>query len=358
MAARNIAVPEVTFAFSIDKLDIAELQQAIGTGTSKGGTTAGAPASPSRLSAKGAIDVGTILVSGVALSRVHSDVNLTNGVLALMPLTAEVFGGKETGGITVDMRSQPAKVALNTNLSEVDAQKLLAATTSLKQTLSGLLGAGLNATVSLSGAEMARTLNGNLNLQLKNGRLAGVNILNQLAGVAKFLGYRQNPQAYTDIVQLAGDLKVTNGVASTDNLRLQIDGGTLAGAGTMNLVTQALDLRITAMLDRAMSQKVGGTQIGGFLTTALANSNGELVIPAVVTGTFAQPRFMPDAGRVAEMKLKNLLPASNAVRSAAEKLTGVSSAPRTDNPPSAVRGVLGVFDRLRGKGQKSGSEKP
>jgi hypothetical protein len=67
---------------------------------------------------------------------------------------------------------------------------------------------------------------------------------------------------------------------------------------------------------------------------------------------------MPDAGGVAEMKLKNVLSASDAVRSAAEKLTGVSSAPRADTPPSAVRGVLGVFDRLRGKGQKSGAEKP
>ena len=47
---------------------------------------------------------------------------------------------------------------------------------------------------------MARSLNGTLNLQLANGRLAGVDILNQLAGVAKFLGYRQNSQAYTDIV--------------------------------------------------------------------------------------------------------------------------------------------------------------
>ena len=90
---------------------------------------------------------------------------------------------------------------------------------------------------------------------------------------------------------------MVNGLASTDNLRLQIDGGTLARAGTINLVTQALDLRVTGVLDRAMSQKVGGTQIGGFRTTALANSKGELVIPALVTGTFAQPRFMPDAGR-------------------------------------------------------------
>ena len=344
MAARNLAAPEVTFGFHIDKLDIAELQQSIGGGPTPAARGAAEPA-PGRLSAKGSIDVDTLLVNGIALNRVHSDVTLAKSVLEMAPLTAEIFGGKETGTMTVDMRSQPARVALNTSLSEVDAQKLLAATTSMKQTLSGLLAAGLNATVSLTDAEMVRTLNGTLNLNLKNGRLAGVNILNQLAGVAKFLGYRENPQAYTDLVQLAGDLKVTNGVATTDNLRIQIEGGTLTGTGTMNLVTQALDLRITAMLDRGMSQKVGGTQIGGFLTTALANNSGELVIPALVTGTFAQPRFLPDAGRVAEMKLKNLIPASGSAGSGAEK-----------GAPAAVRGAMGLIERLRG-GQKEGAGK-
>jgi uncharacterized protein involved in outer membrane biogenesis len=357
MTARNAAAPDVAFAFNIDKLDIAELQQAIGSGSGKGSGSGGA--APRGLNAKGTIDVGTILVSGVTLNNVHSDVALSNSVLALAPLTAEIFGGKETGSITVDMRAQPAKVVLNTKLAGVDAQKLLAATTSMKQTLYGLLAAGVNANLSLApGDEMAKSLNGDLNLQLTNGRLAGVNILNQLAGVAKFLGYRQNPQAYTDIVQLAGDLKVVNGLASTDNLRLQIDGGTLTGGGTMNLVTQALNLRITGVLDRAMSQKVGGTQIGGFLTTALANTNGELVIPALVTGTFAQPRFMPDAGRVAEMKLKNLLPTSSGAGAAAAGLSGVLKSPSAAKPSDAVQGALGIFDALRGRREKTEPKKP
>ena len=131
MTARNATVPEVTFSFNIDKLDIAELQQAISSGTGKG---AGAGAT-TRLERERVYYVGTILVSGVALNHVHSDVALSNGVLALARLTAEVFGGKETGSITIDMRAQPAKVALDTKLAGVDAQKLLAATTSVNNTL-------------------------------------------------------------------------------------------------------------------------------------------------------------------------------------------------------------------------------
>ena len=113
---------------------------------------------------------------------------------------------------------------------------------------------------------------------------------------------------------MAGDLKVSNGLARTDNLQMQIEGATLAAAGTVNLVDQALNLKVTAVLDREMSQKVGGTRIGGYMQTALANSRGELVIPALVSGTLAQPSFSPDAARMAEMKLKNLLPSAGPIR--------------------------------------------
>jgi len=53
---------------------------------------------------------------------------------------------------------------------------------------------------------------------------------------------------------------------------------------------------------------VGGTGVGGYLTTALANKNGELVVPLIVTGTFEKPRFAPDLGKIAQMKLENLAP--------------------------------------------------
>jgi uncharacterized protein involved in outer membrane biogenesis len=304
------------------------------------------------MTAKGSVDVGTLLIGGLALERVHADAVLSNGVLVLQPLTAGLFGGKQAGSLTLDTRSQPPTLALNTKLENVDAQKLLAATTSIRQVIVGLLAADVEANVALApGAELARSLNGRLNLQLSNGRLAGVNILNQLAGVAKFLGYRENSQVYTDVAQLAGDLKVVNGLATTDNLRLQIEGGTVTGQGAMNLATQALDMRVTAVLDRAMSQKVGGTQIGGFLQTALANNKGELVIPALVTGTFAQPRFQPDAARVAEMKLKNLVPAVSPA------LSDVLKTPGAAQPSDALQSVFGAIDAMRRSAGKDQQKK-
>jgi hypothetical protein len=84
-------------------------------------------------------------------------------------------------------------------------------------------------------------------------------------------------------------------------------------------------MRATAALSQAFSQKVGGNSISGFMNTALANQQGQLVIPCRVTGTLSNPKFTPDVQQVAQMKLKGLMPDA-------------------DNPSSAVS----VLNRLLG----------
>ncbi|MDZ4799834.1 MAG: AsmA family protein, partial [Bryobacteraceae bacterium] len=298
---------EATFDLDVDRIDGAEWQKATTS------TQPAASASPSRLRARGNIRVGHLLTQGLVLDNVRTEATLDNGVLRLDPLTAELFGGRESGGIVVDTRPKVPTVELRTKFEGVDANKLLSATTSVKQVITGLLLAGADARISLAAtpAEMARSLNGALTMKLTKGQLKGTNILNQLSAIGRFAGYGDAAKPFTDIVQLDGDLNVVDGLARTENLRMQIDGATLGMTGLVSLVDQTLNLKVTAVLDREMSRRVGGTGIGGYLNTALANSQGELVIPALVTGTLENPKFAPDAARMAEMKMKQLLPSAS-----------------------------------------------
>jgi AsmA protein len=306
LAAKSIrsTVPGVEFDIEADKVDSAEWQSAVNpaSGSSSGGS---AP----KLRGRGALRIGRLLAQGIAMENVRAEAALDNGVLTLDPLTADLFGGKQTGRIAVDTRPKVPALAIRTKLDNVDANKLLSATTSMKQLLHGLLLAGGDAKLSLASSpeEIARSLNGALNLRLTKGRLTGTHVLNQLATIGRFVGYNPASQPFTDILQLDGDVKVTDGVARTDNLRMQIQGAAVSLAGVVNLVDQGVDLKLTAVLDRATSQKVGGTGIGGFLNTALANPQGELIIPALVTGTLAKPKFTPDAGRMVELKARGLM---------------------------------------------------
>ena len=185
---------------------------------------------------------------------------------------------------------------------------------------------------SITSAEVTRAINGTLNLSLNDLRMNGADVGHQLASIAGFLKPGQTDQGFTNISRMTGNVVVTNGVAQTNNLQALLDIGNIAVTGNANLVTQALNLKANAVLSKATSQQVGGSGVGGYMNTALSNSQGELVIPILVTGTFQNPRFAPDLQSVAQMKLKGLVPDFN-------------------NPGGALSGVLGNF-----LGQKKGTQ--
>src|SRR5260370_25904726 len=91
------------------------------------------------------------------------------------------------------------------------------------------------------------------------------------------------PKNFTNLVQLSGNFNVRDGVAKTSNLKAVIDGGTIAANGTVNLADQSLNLHVTAVLNKTLSQPVGGSQIGGFMNNALANRPNEHVLPINLT---------------------------------------------------------------------------
>jgi AsmA protein len=210
---------------------------------------------------------------------------------------------------------------------------------------------------SLSSNEIMRALNGTADLNFNNVKYSGANISHELSTIAGFLNANAGSQSSggaTNISKLTGNIQVRNGVAQTNNLNAVLDIGNVGAAGTANLVDQTLNLRVTAVLSQSASQKAGGTSVGGFMQTALANSQGELVVPALVTGTFSNPKFAPDVQQIAQMKLKGLLPNLQNPGSLAGALQGLlgGAKPNTagnqsqtqqqpNNPLDQVLGILG-----------------
>jgi AsmA protein len=174
---------------------------------------------------------------------------------------------------------------------------------------------------SLTSGGMARDLNGTAAINFHDVRYSGADMSHELTAIAGILGLHQQNQGFTNINKMTGDIAIKNGIAQTSNTEALLDIGNVGIAGTANLIDEALNLRVTAVLPSEVTQKAGGTNVAGYLKTALANSQGQLVIPAMVTGTFKNPRFEPDLQQVAQMKLKGLIP-------------------NFDNPTSAASGIL------------------
>jgi AsmA protein len=313
LKAKNFAAPNLQFNLSADKVDTNELQQLRAkTPSTKSPGESGGAGLLQKASGSGSIAVNTIVASDIVMSNVRSGVKLNQGVIELSPLTADIYGGKETGAIVLDTRPATPTCSVRAKFRGVDTNKVLSATSALKDKLYGSLSSDANLIFALASSnDLARTLNGTVSFNVLNGRLKNINILDQIGKVGKFLGAAGQSGNDTEIKKLAGTLNLKNGVAHTDNLVAALNEGSLSGNGTINLADQGIDMRVSAVLASGVSNNVGGTNIGGFLTTALANNKGELVVPVRVTGTLANPTFLPDTEAIAQMKLKSLLPTAS-----------------------------------------------
>jgi len=315
LSAKNFAAPELQFQLSSNNFDLADFETPGKPAPEAAKTQTNPPASNqpgllTKATGSGTIDAKTIRAEGFVLNNTHAQCKLDKGVVTLAPLTTDIFGGKENGSATLDLRPANTLCAVNAKFTGVDTNALLSAVSTAKNTLYGSLAADTNLHFALvSSDQLPRTLNGTMSFNVTNGELKNVNILNEVSKVGKFLGSAPGQGGNsTKLDKLGGTLNIVNGVASTNNLTAVMPAGSLAANGTMDLSSQALNLHMTAALASGASQAVGGTKVGGFLNTALANNQGELVIPVIVGGTMAHPSFAPDAEALAKMKLNNLLP--------------------------------------------------
>jgi len=277
-----------------------------------------------KITAKGSLATGELISNGLTLTQLKAGVALDHGVATLAPLTAGLFGGTVSGSIQTDLRPATPTYRTTLKMSQVDANGLLSAITPVKQTVFGKLVS--DGTLSFTGtteATFSKSLNGTLSLRLSQGRLMGVNLLNEVGRVGKFLGISGDASNFTKINLLSAALAIEAGIAHATDLKLEIDGAAVNGNGNINIVNQGLDLRLVASLSKEMTARAGGTGIGGIMVTALSDSTGSLVVPVRVTGTVNQPHVSPDAEKFAQMKLQML-----------------------KNPAEAVFGILG---RIGGK---------
>jgi uncharacterized protein involved in outer membrane biogenesis len=176
---------------------------------------------------------------------------------------------------------------------------------------------------SFNATTLIRALNGTMNLDFNALRIAGFNVARELGVLGGFLDGSSGSDAFTDILKLTGQIAVKNGVAQSDNLKAEMALGHLAAAGTADLASEALNLKLSAVLTKASTEKVGGARVGGYMRTALSNSEGELVVPAIVTGTFKQPKFAPDVQAIVQLQKQKLIPGYQPGQKTSETIKGI-----------------------------------
>ncbi|MCH9671855.1 MAG: AsmA family protein [Gammaproteobacteria bacterium] len=311
----DFAKAALRFDIDVDSIDAdrylppvaAQATQPASTPAGAAGQAAAFPLDTLRaLDIDGKAKVGKLKISKLNSSNVRATVKAKNGSVKLGPLAANLYEGTYSGNINLDATGSQAKLAVNEVFKGIQAGTLME---DLQGKEGKILGkTDLSAKLTASGADvngMKQTLGGKVRFDFRNGAIKGFNLLHMIREAkAKITGQTVSSDGVanqTDFSELGGTINFKDGVANNPDLAVKSPFFRVKGAGTANLVTEAIDYRTTASIV-ATSKGQGGKEI---------NDLAGIDIPLKVGGTFASPTYGLDieglARSLAESKAKDLL---------------------------------------------------
>lgn len=244
-----------------------------------------------------AITAAQATAGGVQARNFSTQLTHDGDSIALQSLRMELFGGRYEGTITARLGTQ-LSATLDSKVTDVDVAQL-AAFGGAADTITGRLsGAG---TFNGSGAEFSqllRSARGTGTATIVNGTIRRLHLVRT---VILFFG-RPAPDSGegTDrFDRLDVGFSLANRVLRAQSFSFHSPDADMAGAGTLNLDSDALDGRVDVTLSEALSAQAG-TDLMRY-----TREGNRVVLPAVIGGTLKTPRLTIDVAAAAKRGLRN-----------------------------------------------------
>ncbi|MBS0365341.1 MAG: AsmA family protein [Proteobacteria bacterium] len=253
----------------------------------------------------GRLTAGQVRVAGVTLSRLTAVLAARDGVLRAAPTTATLYDGTLRGDLALDSRAAVPRLQIDETLDAVAVAPLLR---DLMGKPSRISGRGHVVThLSARGSDAAaimRSLSGHLAARLDGGAVEGVDLWFEINRAAALIGKgalsagvlsagSDSGRTRFDAFSATADL--TDGVATTRDLNIVSQNLRLAGQGTFNIVSEAVNYQVHAMV---LKQPTAGP---------VNNANLLADIPATITGTLTHPAIRPDLQGIARARVQQEL---------------------------------------------------
>lgn len=306
--------PNVTFDVDLDKIDL-DRYMPPKSETKAESTTAKAPAGGGqskpdygplrRLILDGKLKAGEVIVNKARLGNLLMNVRAKNGVIQIAPLQIDLYQGNMTLNSDVNVTQSVPRSQIKLQLKNVQAGPLMKDQLD-KDFLEGLANADIN--LSMSGDDPAvikKTLNGSGEVRFNDGAIKGVDLVGIIRSArAALSGQSQAAEVgtRTDFTELVAPFSITNGVVNTSDTRMQSPLIRVQAAGKANLVSESLDFRIEPKL------------VGTLKGQGDQQDRSGVMVPVVVSGTFAAPKFAPDLEAVAKQQLQEKVLESDKVK--------------------------------------------
>jgi uncharacterized protein involved in outer membrane biogenesis len=236
---------------------------------------------------------------GLPLTALTATCRMRGGDVLLEDLGVGLLGGRYTGAAAFRGSGNRPLYEWRGAFENLDVPQLM--------TFAGASGAmtgrlGGTVALSASGADPQQAMQrakGTARVTITDGKIPGLDLVRPIIlAFGKPTGDRPagSGEAFTKIAATIG---VNSPMLSTNDLTFASRDVDMAGAGTLSVATQALDLRADLILSRELSAQAGRDLY------RLAREDDRIVLPARITGTASSPTVFIDIQAALTRALKN-----------------------------------------------------
>jgi AsmA protein len=205
-----------------------------------------------QLTLNGALDLAQLRLSGLDFTEVALVLSGANGQQRLERFNSVFYDGELSANGALDLTREPIHWQLRPSLSRVRLEPLLQALAEDdgpaplrgRLTLGGELESRANTWPALK-----RNLNGRLEGRIDEGAVLDVNVSRELCSLAALVEGRETERdwsADTRFDRAEANLRITDGVARSEDILITIPGIELGGVGEVDLTSERFDLRAAA----------------------------------------------------------------------------------------------------------------
>lgn len=259
-----------------------------------GGSAQGAGQSP-RVAANISADEAT--AGGIQVRNFTTTLVRDGNSISLTPVQFEAFSGRYASSIQARLGKELSAM-IESKIESVDVAQLAAFGGSPDSVTGTLSGAGTFGGSGADFSQILRSARGTGSVSIVKGSIKRLNLVRT---VVLFFG-RPAPDAAasTDrFDRLDARFSLANRVVHAEALSLTSPDADMAGSGTLNLDTDALEGRVDVTLSEALSRQAG-TDLYRY-----TREGNRVVLPAAIGGTLANPRLTIDVGAAAKRGLRN-----------------------------------------------------
>jgi len=260
------------------------------------------------LNARGKFRMQRASLGNIVFENIDVGLNSSNGKMRIFPISSELFGGRYSGDVRIDVSGATPALAMNEKIVGVDLARLARAMFDQDNITGAIDGSFVLAGKGADIAAIQRDLSGDMSIELSDGAFVGTDIWYELRRARALLKGEAAPSAVlpakTDFNSLRMTGVVANGVLSSDDLFAELPFMQLTGRGSIDIPAGTVNYAMNArILERPeFFQDATSEELDEFT---------EAVIPLKITGPIDSPSIKPDLEKLlkkqVEDEIKDLL---------------------------------------------------